>query len=169
VKDDELTKYGAKYGGGWSWALAESQGRSTPRTGKWMLWPEGEEAKEVWRIICTLTSSHELGIQAKISCERNKELEGERLICVYTSDSDDVRDLQRVVDKLRESVDPKYRLIYKEDSMTRAGFYSERHAGARKEKRTYVDHPVSKWYVWPHERTIRAVKRYRPIQEEDDE
>jgi hypothetical protein len=152
VKDSELAKYGVRYDGVWSWALAKGQG-GTPRKGKWMLWPEGGEAIEVWRIICELTRSDQLGIQAKISCVENRELSGERLICVYTYDSDDMEDLQRILDKLRESIDPKYRLIYKEDSMTRAGFYSD------------ADRRVSKWYVRPFEQTIRAVKGYRPIQE----
>ena len=118
-----------------------------------MLWPKGEEAIEVWRVICELTCSHELGIQAKMSCVENRELSGERLICVYTYDSDDMEDLQRVVDKLRSSIDPKHRLIYKEDSMTRADFYQD------------ADRRVSKWYVRPDEKTIRAVKGYRPVQE----
>lgn len=83
----------------------------------------------------SLTCSHELGIQAKISCVESRELSGERLICVYTYDSDDMEDLQRVVDNLRSSIDPKHRLIYKEDSMTRAGFYQD------------ADRRVSKWYV----------------------
>jgi hypothetical protein len=152
VKDDELAKYGARYDGVWSWALAKGC-KGTPRTGKWMLWPKGEEAIEVWRVICELTCSHELGIQAKMSCVENRELSGERLICVYTYDSDDMEDLQRVVDKLRSSIDPKHRLIYKEDSMTRADFYQD------------VDRRVSKWYVRPDEKTIRAVKGYRPVQE----
>jgi hypothetical protein len=152
VKDDELAKYGARYDGVWSWALAKGC-KGTPRTGKWMLWPKGEEAIEVWRVICELTCSHELGIQAKMSCVENRELSGERLICVYTYDSDDMEDLQRVVDKLRSSIDPKHRLIYKEDSMTRADFYQD------------ADRRVSKWYVRPDEKTIRAVKGYRPVQE----
>lgn len=152
MKDGELAKYGDMYDGVWSWALAKGH-QGTPRTGKWMLWPEGEEAIEVWRIICALTHSHELGIQAKISCSEERELSGERLICVYTSDSDDREDLQRVVDKLRSSIDPKYRLIYKEDSMTRAGFYQD------------ADRRVSKWYVSPGEVTIRPVKGYRSVQE----
>jgi hypothetical protein len=117
LKDEELAKYGEKYDGVWSWALAKS-GDSTPRTGKWMLWPQGEEAIEVWHVVCELTCSHKLGIQAKMSCEAGRELLGERLICVYTYDSDDLQDVQRVVDTLRRCIDPKHRLIYKEDSMT---------------------------------------------------
>jgi hypothetical protein len=168
VKDDELAKYGTQHDGTWDWALAERQRRTTPRTGKWMLWPQGEESIEVWRVICELTRAHALGIQAKISCVRNRELSGERLICVYTYDSDDREDLQRVVDQLRESIDPQYRLIYKEDSMTRAGFYSAAHLPASgKKTREYVDRPVSKWYVRPRERTIRAVKGYKPVQSEE--
>ena len=37
--------------------------------------------------------------------------------------------------------------------MTRAGFYQD------------ADRRVSKWYVRPDEKTIRAVKGYRPVQE----
>jgi len=100
-------------------------------------------------------------MQAKISLKEN-ESSGERVICIYTPDSDDLPDLQRVVDKLREGLDPKYRLIYKENRTTRAGYYSERYAGARKDKKNYVERPVSKWYVRPYEKTVNAVKGYIP-------
>jgi hypothetical protein len=93
---DELVKYGARYDGVWSWALAKSQ-ESTSRAGKWMFWPKSEEAIEIWRIICELTRSHHLGIQAKMRVEK-RDAADERLICVYTRDSDDMEDLQRGVD-----------------------------------------------------------------------
>jgi hypothetical protein len=75
------------------------------------------------------------------------------LICVYTKDSDDLADLQRVVNQLRESLDRKHRLVYKEDKMTLAGGYKDTTA-----------RPVSKWYVNPYETEIRMVKGYVPPQ-----
>lgn len=155
MKDTELIQYGAKHDGVWCWAVGGGPTNGTSRTGKWMLWPIGEEALVVWQIICQLTMASELGFQAKISCRAERELAGERLICVYTADSDDLPDLQRVVNILRSQLNPNYRLIYKEDSMTRAGFYRD------------ADHPVSKWYVRPGEMIIRAVQGYRPVQDEE--
>lgn len=152
MKDAELIAHGAKYDGVWSWARADSSGW-TARSGKWMLWPEGEEALSAWRIIGELTRAGKLGIQAKISCRAQRELVGERLICVYTADSDDLPDLQRVVDLLRNHLNPKHRLIYKEESMTHAGLYQD------------ANRRVSKWYVHPGERIIRGVKGYKPVHE----
>ena len=154
--NEQLASIGSHYDGYWAWALNKSRKeRDTPRSGKWMLWPVGEEAIEVWQVIVELTQQNILGSQAKISC---REEEKEHVICVYTLDSDDLSDLQRIVNKLRESIDPKHRLIYKENSMTCAGVYK----GSGK--------IVSKWYVKPYETTIHQVKDYKSPQEgETDE
>lgn len=136
----------------WSWAFHGVSGGKphTERVGKWMLWPEGINAIEAWKTIVELTRSNRLGTQAKISAQYGRELVGERLICVYTYDSDDMEDLQRIVNVLREHIDPAYRLVYKEDRATRAGYYQ----GSGK--------VTSKWYVKPFETLIRPVKGYEP-------
>lgn len=153
--DNELLHYGDHNDSAWVWATKltrEQKQRISERTGKWMLWPIGKEAIEVWRVICELTRGGSLGIQAKITYrEHCIPGDAERLICVYTYDSDDLSDLQRVVNQLRESLDQKYRLIYKEDRMTMAGGY----VGTTKRR-------VSKWYVNPHEMVIHAVRGYTP-------
>lgn len=160
MKDNELTRYGHYYDSRWMWAVPSIRPKdlsTEERNGKWMLWPTGEEAVAVWRTICKLTKQGKLGVQAKIDCCKGRELAGERLICVYTEDSDDLEDLQRVVDQLRESLDPRHRLIYKEDRMTSAGGY-----------KSTTDRPVSKWYVRPHETEIHMVKGYVPPTPDED-
>ncbi|WP_157506444.1 putative phosphothreonine lyase domain-containg protein [Ktedonobacter racemifer] len=135
---EELIQYGASYDGVWSWALAEKQ-EGTSRTGKWMFWPKSEGAIPIWRTICELTRSHQLGIQAKMRVEKRDETDA-LLICVYTRDSEDVEDLQRIVDILREKVPPHYFLLYKEDTM----------------KRRNADRRLCKWCVYPNQRTIHV-------------
>ena len=58
---------------------------------------------EVWEIIARATANNELGIAAKVAPRPGVELrQRERLICVYTSDFRDRRDVGRVLRRLRE-------------------------------------------------------------------
>src|SRR5207245_2787774 len=86
-----------------------------------------------------------------------KELSGERLICVYTYDSDDMQDLQRIVDTLRSNLTYQDRLIYKEDAFTLAGIYAS--------SKNVHGNATSKWYVRSNETVIRRVKGYRPLRQ----
>jgi Domain of unknown function (DUF1917) len=158
VIDSRLLQYGDHYDDFWVWATKltrQQKSQISERTGKWMLWPADDEVVKVWRVICELTQNGMLGVQAKVTyCgyDLSRSLK-DRLICVYTKDSDDLADLQRVVNQLRESLDRKHRLVYKEDRMILAGGYKDTTA-----------RPVSKWYVNPYETEIRMVKGYVPPQ-----
>lgn len=154
MNDDELLHEGTPMDAFWVWARTQSK-QATPRVGKWMLWPSDEEVATIWHQVYELSQREQSGvIQAKVSRETNRMAPNTRLICVYTADSDDKEDLQRVVTALRMAVNPAYVLLYKENRVTRAGLYQN------------AFRPVSKWRVRPYETTILAVKGYQPFEEE---
>ncbi|CAI4214607.1 unnamed protein product [Parascedosporium putredinis] len=73
------------------------------RCGKWMIFCDALAVNEVWEIIARATANNELGIAAKVAPRPGVELrQRERLICVYTSDFRDRRDVGRVLRRLRE-------------------------------------------------------------------
>ena len=69
--------------------------------GKWMLFPHPDDVNSTWSRVATNTVKNELGIAAKVAA-----LEGEpdkaRLICVYTENFEDKKDVLRVLEKLLE-------------------------------------------------------------------
>lgn len=93
-------------------------------SGKWMLFPYVEEVHRVWSKVCEATANADLGVGAKVASmdrdalsSRNAKL---RLICVYTKDFSDKKDVERV---LRELIRIKVvklgtSIYYKADAMT---------------------------------------------------
>ncbi|KAI1105443.1 DUF1917-domain-containing protein [Jackrogersella minutella] len=72
------------------------------RCGKWMLFCNTFEVNEVWETIAKATSNNELGIAAKVAPLSTEDKRTERLICVYTADFSDTKDVRRVAEKLKQ-------------------------------------------------------------------
>ncbi|KAI0409386.1 hypothetical protein F4802DRAFT_246655 [Xylaria palmicola] len=70
--------------------------------GKWMLFCTAYEVNDVWEIIAKATANNELGIGAKVAARSNMELRTTRLICVYTTDFSDKKDVARVARRLKQ-------------------------------------------------------------------
>ncbi|KAI1428935.1 hypothetical protein F5Y12DRAFT_710486 [Xylaria sp. FL1777] len=70
--------------------------------GKWMLFCTVFELNEVWGAVAKATANNELGIAAKVATKSNVDQRTERLICVYTADFSDQKDVTRVAEKLKQ-------------------------------------------------------------------
>ncbi|OTA95981.1 hypothetical protein M434DRAFT_160570 [Hypoxylon sp. CO27-5] len=94
------------------------------RCGKWMLFCNTFEVNEIWGIIAKATANNELGIAAKVAPRSTADKRTERLICVYTADFSDTKDVKRVAEKLKQLglIQAKGRpLYYKPDVYTYLG------------------------------------------------
>lgn len=68
-----------------------------------MLFCAPDDVNEVWEIIAKATVNNELGIAAKVAPKSQiNDPRRDRLICVYTSDFMDKKDVGRVLQKLRD-------------------------------------------------------------------
>ncbi|GAP89846.1 putative DUF1917-domain-containing protein [Rosellinia necatrix] len=93
--------------------------------GKWMLFCTVFEVNYVWEIIAKATANNELGIGAKVAAKANVDQRKERLICVYTADFSDRKDVVRVARKLKQLGLLKGKpLYYKPDAFTYLGIAS---------------------------------------------
>ncbi|KAI0912441.1 hypothetical protein F4823DRAFT_634104 [Ustulina deusta] len=93
--------------------------------GKWMLFCTIFEVNEVWETIAKATANNELGIGAKVATKSNVDQRTERLICVYTADFSDKKDVTRVAERLKQLGLVKNKpLYYKPDAYTYLGIAS---------------------------------------------
>lgn len=69
-----------------------------------MIFCNPKDVNATWETVARATANNELGIAAKVAPYPEGGLlpERERLICVYTKDFRDRRDVGRVIQKLRE-------------------------------------------------------------------
>lgn len=68
-----------------------------------MIFCDPKNVDAVWATVARATANDELGIAAKVApCPEEGLPKRERLICVYTEDFRDRRDVGRVIQKLRE-------------------------------------------------------------------
>jgi hypothetical protein len=77
--------------------LAKSKGLTD---GKWMLFPSAHMVDDIWRRVAKATLDGTLGYAAKVATDNGSDRQ--RLICVYTEDFADEKDVQRVLDKMQE-------------------------------------------------------------------
>ncbi|KAI1495654.1 hypothetical protein F5X99DRAFT_402771 [Biscogniauxia marginata] len=70
--------------------------------GKWMIFCNTLQVNEVWEIIAKATANNELGIGAKVAPRSGTDMRTERLICVYTADFSDTKDVKRVAERLKQ-------------------------------------------------------------------
>lgn len=91
-----------------------------------MLFVPEAEMDEWWAKVLVALNTGKLGAHAKIATMRQNPLargSKTKLICVYTYDSDDIDDVNRVLRGIRELGEFR-RIYYKEDAETVAGNYS---------------------------------------------
>lgn len=113
------------------WIYAEGPARPQNLgtfVGKWMPRVGAADVDDVWAKVAEATRAGELGISAKVSTALNNPSNprgaGPRthVICVYTRDCRDLRDVGRVLAGLRR-LGLGARMSYKEDGATYAGIY----------------------------------------------
>ncbi|KAI0012389.1 DUF1917-domain-containing protein [Xylariaceae sp. FL0662B] len=95
--------------------------------GKWMIFSNVLDVNEVWEIVAKATANNELGIAAKVAPRSNVDRRTERLICVYTADFSDIKDVKRVAQRLKQLGLVQARgkpLYYKPDVYTYLGLSS---------------------------------------------
>jgi Domain of unknown function (DUF1917) len=115
------------------WIFAErKQGAypdPTPRSGKWLVFVSPERVDEMWLLIQAATEEGRLGHTAKVATAKPSPLASgtgqDRVICIYTYDSDDQADVMRVREELRR-LGISRPISYKTDEATREGRYSRR-------------------------------------------
>lgn len=99
--------------------------RTTPQSGKWLIWVPEKEIDEVWDRIRRATEEGRLGSQSKVATARPSPLAVDprkRVICVYTYDWTDEKDVRQIREELRKLgiTEP---IPYKSDADTLAGKY----------------------------------------------
>ena len=72
------------------------------KTGKWMLFPAPDRVNSAWSKIAKATANNELGLAAKVAAAVSDEEDPNkaRLICIYTDDFEDKKDVKRVCQRL---------------------------------------------------------------------
>jgi hypothetical protein len=96
--------------------------------GKWLLFVPVAQIDEVWATIKAATESGKLGSTARVATARpnpNGARPGMRVICVYTYDWTDEKDVRRVREALRD-LGVTWKIPYKADADTHSGRYAKR-------------------------------------------
>lgn len=95
------------------------------RPGKWLIFVPVEELDQIWQIIRAATMLGQLGPSSKTSTNYNNphaSNQNTKVICVYTNDHEDLPDVKRVRQKLRE-LGITQKIPYKTDDATIEGKY----------------------------------------------
>lgn len=95
------------------------------KSGKWLIYVYRDNINDVWKKIKTATEESELGIEAKVATVIQSDAHNDRklhVICVYTYDWTDIKDVKRVRQKLRD-LGITNKISYKSDEDTIAGRY----------------------------------------------
>lgn len=79
------------------YAAAKEKGCTS---GKWMLFPTADDVNRIWSLVATATANGELGHAAKVAADDGSGNATPRLVCVYTEDFSDMRDVRRVLGRL---------------------------------------------------------------------
>jgi len=64
-----------------------------------MIFCQPNEVNDVWAVVARATANNELGIAAKVSPDDGDRKD--RVICIYTKDFTDMKDVSRVMHKLK--------------------------------------------------------------------
>jgi len=99
--------------------------KSTPRSGKWLIFVDPENVNEVWAKIKDAVEEGKLGNSAKVSTAKPNPLAGKsdaKVICVYTYDWTDEKDVKRIREELRK-LGITNKIPYKADEDTLSGKY----------------------------------------------
>ncbi|KAI7084857.1 hypothetical protein KC356_g6374 [Hortaea werneckii] len=97
--------------------------------GKWMLFPSPDDLPRTWRLVAEATAAGKLGPATKVATHDPSSTKPERVICVYTFDFTDIKDVRRVLHELAESglCGPRDQrgIFYKADAWTYMDFKSD--------------------------------------------
>jgi len=99
--------------------------KPTPRSGKWLIFVDPENVNEVWVKINKAVEEGKLGDSAKVSTAKPNPLAGgskAHVICVYTYDWTDEKDVKRIREELRK-LGITNKIPYKADEDTLKGKY----------------------------------------------
>jgi len=102
--------------------------RSTKRSGKWLVFVDIKNVDEVWAKIKKATEEGKLGSSAKVATAKpnpNATDPNTKVICVYTYDWIDEKDVKRVREELRK-LGIVNKISYKADEDTLSGKYRVR-------------------------------------------
>jgi hypothetical protein len=97
----------------------------TERSGKWLIFVDPEDVNEVWLNVKETIEEGRLGSSAKVSTAKPNRLAGEskqKVICVYTYDWMDEKDVRRIREELRK-IGIVSKIPYKADEDTLSGKY----------------------------------------------
>lgn len=89
--------------------------------GKWLIFCNVNDVDVTWKIISDATANGLLGIESKVATSRPSRFQkapDSRVICVYTSDHENEKDVMRVRKVLRD-LGFREKLLYKTDEATR--------------------------------------------------
>jgi hypothetical protein len=99
--------------------------KSTSRCGKWLIFVPLENIDEVWAKVKRAVEEGKLGSSAKASTAKpnpNAATSKEKVICVYTYDWTDEKDVRRIREELRK-LGITNKIPYKSDEDTLSGKY----------------------------------------------
>ncbi len=99
--------------------------KPTPRTGKWLIFVDPENVDEVWAKIKKAVEEGKLGNSAKVAAAKPNPMAGKsgaKVICVYTYDWTDEKDVTRIREELRK-LGITNKIPYKADEDTLSGKY----------------------------------------------
>lgn len=112
----------------WIYAIRKKGGeysKATPRSGKWLIFADPENVNDVWGKIKKAVEEGKLGDSAKVSTAKPNPLAGKsraHVICVYTYDWMDAKDVKRIREELRK-LGITHKIPYKADEDTLKGKY----------------------------------------------
>lgn len=122
------------------YAAAKEKGCTS---GKWMLFPTADDVNRIWSLVATATANGELGHAAKVAADDGSGNATPRLVCVYTEDFSDMRDVRRVLGRLvdmglvmkkkkkKGPMGEERGVYYKADAFTDLGIDSKNEWGLR--------------------------------------
>jgi len=96
-----------------------------PAGGKWLIFVPGRRLKRLWEKVRGATEAGLLGCRAKFSPDKpsvHGRIPGERVICIFTQNCDDIADVFRVRVELRQ-LGVRDEIPYKTNEDTRLGHY----------------------------------------------
>ncbi len=114
----------------WIWAENDKKHYpdSTERSGKWLIFADINKIDEIWKKVKDATENNLLGCFSKVSTAKpnpNAQDSKSKVICVYTYDYEDKKDVMRIREELRK-LGITFKIPYKSDKATLEGQYSVR-------------------------------------------
>jgi hypothetical protein len=98
----------------------------TDRNGKWLIFVDVSEVDEVWAKIKKATEEGRFGDRVKVATEKPNPIAidpRKKVICVYTYDWTDQKDVKRIREELRK-IGITNKIPYKSDEDTLSGKYN---------------------------------------------